>query len=118
MLAMFLCLGAIILLAGSYYAYRIAFYSPPKDREKVNNPMDPQYDPYRPEMKRIYHQLNNRPYERVSILSEDGLKLDGRYYHVKDGATLDIGFHGYRSNPITDFPAVPSFPFRWSITSC
>ena len=112
MLAIFICLAAVILLAGSYYAYRIAFYSPPKDREKPNNPKDPQYDPYRPEMKRIYHQLNNRPYERVSIRSEDGLKLDGRYYHVKDGAPLDIGFHGYRSNPITDFSGGSELSFQ------
>ena len=63
-------------------------------------------------MKRIYHQLNNRPYERVSIRSEDGLKLDGRYYHVKDGAPLDIGFHGYRSNPITDFSGGSELSFQ------
>lgn len=112
MLAIFICLGAIILLAGSFYAYRIAFYSPPKDREKPNNPKDPQYDPYRPEMKRIYHQLNNRPYERVSIRSEEGLKLDGRYYHVRDGAPLDIGFHGYRSNPVTDFSGGSELSFQ------
>ena len=112
MLAIFICLAAIILLAGSYYAYRIAFYSPPKDREKPNNPKDPQYDPYRPEMKRIYHQLNNRPYERVSIRSKDGLKLDGRYYHVKDRAPLDIGFHGYRSNPVTDFSGGSELSFQ------
>lgn len=112
MLAIFICLAAVILLTGSYYAYRIAFYSPPKDREKPNNPKDPQYDPYRPEMKRIYHQLNNRPYERVSIRSEDGLKLDGRYYHVKDGAPLDLGFHGYRSNPVTDFSGGSELSFQ------
>ena len=112
MLAIIICLAAVILLAGSYYAYRVAFYSPPEDRGKLNNPKDPQYDPYRPEMKRIYHQLNNRPYERVSILSEDGLRLDGRYYHVKDGAPLDIGFHGYRSNPITDFSGGSELSFQ------
>ena len=112
MLAVFICLAAVILLTGSYYAYRIAFYSPPKDREKINNPKDPQYDPYRPEMKRIYHQLNNRPYEQVSILSHDGLKLHGRYYHIKDGAPLDIGFHGYRSNPITDFSGGSELSFQ------
>ena len=112
MLAIFICLAAVILLTGSYYAYRIAFYSPPKDREKINNPKDPQYDPYRPEMKRIYHQLNNRPYEQVSILSHDGLKLHGRYYHIKDGAPLDICFHGYRSNPITDFSGGSELSFQ------
>ncbi len=112
MLIILLCFLTIFLLAGSYYAYRIAFYAPPGDRDRINNPKDPQYDPYRTEMKRIYHQLNNRPYERVSIVSGDGLTLSGRYYHVKDGAVLDIGFHGYRSNPITDFAGGSELSFQ------
>jgi len=103
MLILLLCLFIIVLLAGSYYAYRIAFYSPPKNRDHVVKPKDSQYDPYREEMRRIYHQLNDRHCEFVSIVSHDGLKLSGRYYHVKDGAPLDICFHGYRSHPITDF---------------
>lgn len=103
MLVLLICILTVVILAGSWYAYRIAFYAPTKNRDKVNNPKDPQYDPYRTEMKRIFHQLNDRPYERVSIVTRDGLTLSGRYYHVKDNAPLDIGFHGYRSHPVTDF---------------
>ena len=103
MIVILLCLLVIVLLSGSYYVYRTAFFSPAKDRDKINRPTDPQYDPYRPEIRRIYHQLNDRGYETVSIVSKDGLKLFGRYYHIRDGAPLDIGFHGYRSHPVTDF---------------
>lgn len=103
MLIILLCLFTIILLAGSYYAYRIAFYAPPRGRDQVVKPNDPQYDPYREEMRRLFRQLSERPCEFVSITSRDGLKLSGRYYHVKDDAPLDIGFHGYRSHPFTDF---------------
>lgn len=103
MFIIFLCIATLVLLFGSYYAYRIAFYSPENGRDQVVKPKDPQYDPYREEMRRIYHQLNDRPFELVSIESKDGLKLSGRYYHIRDGAPLDIGFHGYRSHPITDF---------------
>lgn len=103
MFVILLCLLTVVLLAGSYCAYRIAFYSPRKGRDQVIKPKSPQYDPYREEMRRLYHQLNDRPYEVVSIVSRDGLELSGRYYHVKDGAPLDIGFHGYRSHPLTDF---------------
>lgn len=103
MLIILLCLFTIILLAGSYYAYRIAFYAPPRGRDQVVKPKDPQYDPYREEMRRLFRQLSERPCEFVSITSRDGLKLSGRYYHVKDDAPLDIGFHGYRSHPFTDF---------------
>ena len=112
MLVLLLCLTAILLLAGSCYAYRIAFYSSPKNRDQVVNPKDSQYDPYREEMRRIFHQLNDRPCEFVTIVSHDGLKLSGRYYHVKDGAPLDIGFHGYRSHPVTDFSGGTELSFQ------
>ena len=112
MLIILICLLTVVLLAGSWYAYRIAFYSPQKDRDQVVKPKDPQYDPYRDEMRRIFHQLNDRPCEFVSITSQDGLKLSGRYYHVKDGAPLDIGFHGYRSHPITDFSGGTELSFQ------
>ena len=112
MFIILLCLLTIVILGGSYYAYRIAFYASPKNRDQVVKPKDPQYDPYREEMRRIYHQLNDRPCEVVSILSHDGLKLSGRYYHIKDGAPLDIGFHGYRSHPITDFSGGTELSFQ------
>lgn len=112
MLIILLCSFTIILLAGSYYAYRIAFYAPPNGRDQVLKPKDQQYDPYREEMRRLYRQLSERPCEFVSITSQDGLKLSGRYYHVKDGAPLDIGFHGYRSHPFTDFSGGTELSFR------
>lgn len=98
-----LCAIAAILLMGGYYTYRIAFYSPKKGRDKISTFASHKYDPYRKEINRLFCQLSDRPYEEVSIVSFDGLTLFGRYYHVKDGAPLDIGFHGYRSSALTDF---------------
>ena len=112
MLILLFCLITILILAGSYYAYRIAFYSPIRNRDQVVKPKDPQYDPYREEMRRIYSQLNNRPCEFVSTVSHDGLRFSGRYYHLKDGAPLDIGFHGYRSHPFTDFSGGTELSFQ------
>jgi len=112
MIVILLCIAAFVILAGSCYAYRIAFYAPARDRDRINRPEDPQYDPYRPEMRRIFQKLNDRPYERVSIASHDGLTLSGRYYHVRDGAPLDIGFHGYRSHPVTDFSGGSELSFQ------
>lgn len=106
------CILLAVLLGGSYYAYRIAFYNSYKDRDQKPTVTGAQYDAYRPRMREIYHKLNNRPYERVSIQSQDGLTLSGRYYHVADGAPLDIGFHGYRSNPITDFSGGSELSFE------
>ena len=94
-------LGAV--LGGAYYAYRIAFYSPAKDRETIPEIKDPKYQPYKAAMRELFHSLKNRPCEFVTIRSHDGLVLSGRYYHQQDGAPLAIGFHGYRSCWLTDF---------------
>ena len=99
----FLCVTAVVLLAGGFYTYRVAFYSPKKDRDKISAFTSHKYDPYRKEINRLFCQLSDRPCEDVSIMSFDGLTLFGRYYHVRDGAPLDIGFHGYRSSALTDF---------------
>lgn len=97
------CIALAAVLGAAFYAYRTAFFSPMKGRGEVKPIQNPSYDPYRPEMRRIYKALNERPYESVTITSHDGLTLHGRYYHVKDGAPLDIGFHGYKSFCIVDF---------------
>ena len=97
----------VIVLAAvlgiSYFAYRIAFFAPEKGRDAIPAASGTQYDPYREVMKLIFHQLSDRRFEDVYVTSHDGLRLHGRYYHVKDGAPLDICFHGYRSSPMTDF---------------
>lgn len=92
-----------ILLGGSYYAYRIAFFSPTEGRDKIPTPTDKQYDPYRDVIDSMFQTLMARPCEEVTIRSHDGLTLFGRYYHTADGAPLDIGFHGYRSCYVADF---------------
>lgn len=90
-------------LGGAYYAYRVAFYSPMENRERIPEMKGQKYVPYLPEIRRIVTQLRGRPCEYVTVTSFDGFVLSGRYYHVKDGAPLDIGFHGYRSSCMTDF---------------
>jgi len=101
-LTLLLTAAALILLF-AYIAYRIAFYSPVKGRENIPATSGAHYDPYREVMKLIYHQLADRPFEDVYITSRDGLRLHGKYYHVSDGAPLDICLHGYRSSSMTDF---------------
>jgi hypothetical protein len=51
----------------------------------------------------LVDRLRARPYEPVSILSHDGLRLCGRYCHQADGAPLVILCHGYRGTPVRDF---------------
>jgi len=93
----------LLTLLISWYTYQICFFSPMNGRGQVHFPEGEQYQKHRERIRSLYRVLRDRPSETVSITSHDGLRLSGRYYHCKDGAPLDIGFHGYRSSPFTDF---------------
>ena len=102
-LYIFFCIALAVIFGGSFYAYRLAFYSPNKDREKIPEVNDPHYTPYKAVIRDLFHELETKPCEFVTIQSRDGLTLSGRYYHTADGAPLAIGFHGYKSCWLTDF---------------
>ena len=98
-----LCLALAAALGGGYYAYRVAFWSPRKNREELPVHKGKHYEPHLNEIARLLQTVIDRPCELVSVTSHDGLTLWGRYYHVSNGAPLDIAFHGYRSAGLTDF---------------
>lgn len=109
MIGVYIAIGALafvalLFLLFSYYAYKKAFFS---DRTKKRDPykgIDKRgYKPYEARMRSLIDNIIALPCERVQIISRDGLKLSGRYYHVKDGAPLEIQCHGYRSTPLRDF---------------
>ena len=97
------CICIAVIFGGAYYAYRLAFYSPTKDREKIPEIKGEQYEVHKPAMRDLFRSLQARPCEFVTIQSNDGLTLSGRYYHIADGAPLAIGFHGYKSCWLIDF---------------
>lgn len=100
---LFLCLIAILLLV-ALCAYGKAFYVSPRHRKKsFPMPGSEQYERVKDQTHALYREMEALPYEQVFISSFDGLKLAGRYYHVQDGAPLQIQFHGYRSNGLRDF---------------
>lgn len=95
---------AAVWFAGSVVVYHMAFYYAPKvQRDIYETPKGEQYEAVSERMNAAIKRLEDRPYERVYIISHDGLKLSGRYYHISDNAPLDIGFHGYKGNPLRDF---------------
>ena len=90
--------------AAVYGTYLYAFYSPRGQQNEdrhilVTIPGREQYE----RSIKLIDTLNARPYERVGIRSFDGLRLCGRYYHIRDGAPLAILCHGYRGTPSRDF---------------
>ena len=95
---------ALVVLGAMYYVYRMAFHPVPikgdRSAKALNNP---QFRAQREHINQLIADMEARPYELVSIVAQDGVRLTGRYYHQADGAPLDIGFHGYRGSPVRDF---------------
>lgn len=85
------------------YCYNLAFR---RDEKRVSKegavPEGEQYEVFGDVIIKGANNILNAPYEKVMTTSRDGIKLVGRYYHVKDGAPVSIIFHGYRSNIGTD----------------
>ena len=88
----------------AWYSYRTAFYSPEKRKEDdYAIPKGEQYEKERQRMLSLIRQMDDIPYETVSVSARDGTNLSARYYHVRDGAPLQIQFHGYRGTALRDF---------------
>jgi len=106
-MAIVIIIAAVLLfliIAAVYSVYRMAFYSPRGNQNDIHNlPTGEQYDREVDRMRGMVDKLAVIPFEEVSIMSHDGLRLKGMYYHTRDGAPLDIGFHGYRSTAVRDF---------------
>lgn len=65
-------------------------------------PKGEQFEPYHSTITSCVDQVLEVPYETVEIVSYDGLRLRGRYYHLTDGAPLVLFFHGYRCSSLRD----------------
>ena len=111
-LYLIVCIVLAIIFGGAYWAYRTAFYSPAKDREKIPEIKDPHFAPYKAIARDLFQKLRSKPCEFVTIRSRDGLILSGRYYRIADDAPLAICFHGYKSSWLTDFCGGADLAFR------
>lgn len=97
-------LGIVAVFLGILYVvFYVIFrrnYSTMKDERVV--PKGEQYEPYAESILRGVDRVLPERYELVSIQSQDGLRLYGKYYHTADDAPLTIFFHGYRCGSIRD----------------
>ena len=100
-----ICLAAALLLAlaALLAAFKIAFYSRPRPLDPYRVPSGKQFQAVKGRMLELVGAIDALPFEPVSIVSHDGLRLSGRYYHLRDGAPLQINFHGYRGSALQDF---------------
>ena len=96
----------ILVLLTAYICYRIAFWAPKRvldEDVQIHLPEGEQYLKVREGIERCVNNMLARPFEPVTITTFDGKKLYARYYHVADGAPLQIQFHGYKSSAVLDF---------------
>ena len=104
----------LLLYAAVGAVYYIAFYSPHRGQNDFYRVDEVAEDPEEKEkMCSLIRELEKRPFETVEVLASDGTMLRGRYYHNRDGAPLDIGFHGYRGTPVRDFSGGARLSFLW-----
>ncbi len=103
LLSILLFLSIAVLLL-SRFCYRIAFYSfNGQEQDIYVIPPRKQYEALADEILSVIKEVDDLSYELVSINAFDGIRLVGRYYHFKDGAPLQILFHGYRGCGIREF---------------
>ncbi len=96
-----------VILVVSYIAFRIGLYYPlPHPDEPHQIPKSRQHMAYKNRILSMVREMEALPCEEVYITSHDGLRLFGRYYHVKDGAPVEIQFHGYKGNAFQDLCAL------------
>lgn len=91
----------VIFFGFLLYIFDTAFYNPPRKRGRKID-LGEQYRALGDRLNEPYRQVKNAVSEDVEIKSHDGILLKGKYYHFKDGAPVDIIFHGYRSNAEND----------------
>ena len=98
----------LLLLLGFVIPLRISYNITFKKRG--DGKLDPysgldheSFAPYKSATTAAIDRLRATPCEEIRIKSQDGLTLYGRYFHVRDGAPIELQMHGYRSTPIKDF---------------
>ena len=95
---------ALLFLALCWGVYRITFYNPiPRKEDPYDIPKGRQYQETKEFALELIREFDALPYEQVYIRSVDGLRLSGHYYHVRDGAPLQIQMHGYHGTTLRDF---------------
>lgn len=103
---LWIILSVIVLAAVLFvlhYGYKLAFY--------YEDPRKSPYDYEANDQTRSCKQIQDtaisafeqEAFQEVSIRSHDGLTLKANYYHIADGAPVEICCHGYKGNAIRDF---------------
>lgn len=94
----------VLILITTYISFRITFYA---NRKKVKSdeftlPPDPIYQTHKERILEAYNKAKTLNYIEMEITSFDGLKLKGKYFECAKNAPIEIMFHGYRGDSLSD----------------
>lgn len=105
MVVFLICAGVLLLalLLGGLYAYMQAFYAK-AGKENIDTYFgeNEEYQRAKKEISYLVSQLDECDCEEIYIKAYDGVTLFARYYHIKDGAPVQIMMHGYKGNAKRD----------------
>jgi hypothetical protein len=96
-----IAIGALLLivLLTSLACYILTFFNKKHHRnEYLELPNLPQYNYYKEQIFNDIKEVENYPYEDVSIVSYDKTKLTGKLYLKPNTSYIEIMFHGYRGS--------------------
>jgi len=95
----------VIVLTASFVVYRRSFYTPVKHQNDIEYLSS--RHPFAVTMKDKTEELMKKECEMVYIESDDGLRLEGRYYASSENdAPTAVLFHGYRGVCLIDMSGV------------
>ena len=79
-----------------YYLYSQIFCYPLKKRPEIHQiPKRKLYKDFKDRMEKSIQEMEETPFEDVSIVSDDGFRLYGKLYKAKEKSPLVLFFHGY-----------------------
>ena len=93
----------LIIVLGGLYAYFEAFYAK-AGKKNINKYFEnnQSFITAKPDIKKLVEMMDALPFEEIFIEAYDGVRLYGKYYHIKDGAPIQILMHGYKGSAKRD----------------
>lgn len=101
--------GALAEYAVSDYFFKRTLLRKNAKRERTQNMSGTNWDAYVPNIRACREWTMEQTNEEVSITSDDGLQLFGRYFKNGSSRKNIICFHGYTSEGMNDYPCLIKF---------
>lgn len=95
----------LLFFLTTYICYKIVFYhrrNKKTDEAQYQLPNGKLYQNYKETFINWINEADSLPHEIVSVKTNDGLTLKGKYYKHCNTNVIELLFHGYRSNSRRD----------------